>query len=381
MLAPTAQKPAPKPVGLMTAAAGIPANAGPAAKHSTPIPPPAPQHSTPIPKPAGPMPPAAKPDTSVAGMVKDITSQESPLMQQARTDAAKLANRRGLMNSSIAVGAAQDAVIRSALPIASQDSAQAFQKGESELNRALDLKMQGNNIDAAKQQQIRDIASREGLAAAERALQLTMQGKEIAATSAEAKLDRGLQEKIASWNLSANDRNAAAQFITNMESMYAQQHQSIMNNTALSAEQRTAQLKSAQAMRDRQLDLVQQMYDVKLDWGQAKPTPPGKPGSKPLSQADWLKANPMPKGGWPTPGIGDGKTTNPANAYNQGYLKTFKPTTGTPAPTTPKPSTPTPKPTAPKPTTPAPKPTTPKPAAPKPFYTPPKRTYNMGGNR
>lgn len=40
------------------------------------------------------------------------------------------------------------------------------------------------------------------------------------------------------------------------------------------------------------------------------------------------------QGSWATPGIGDGKTTNPKNAYEQGYKATYKP------PVTPKPTAP-----------------------------------------
>jgi hypothetical protein len=260
-------------------------------------------------------------DDSVTNKVNTLTAQSSPLMQAAKTEGLKIANRRGLLNSSIAAGATQDAMLRHALPIASQEAsqdharnlqardfeygmasqgfAQDFQSGESALDRGLQERMQGRDIesrekltlaqiastegmaaaqralddrmqqrqlDTADRQQIRDIASREGLAAAERALQEKLQGREIAHQTAERKLDRQLQEKLASWNLSSTDRNAAAQFLSNMESLYAAQFDSIMANTALSDKQRSEQLQSAKALRDKQLNFVQQMYNVKLTW-------------------------------------------------------------------------------------------------------------------
>jgi hypothetical protein len=51
----------------------------------------------------------------------------------ARTEAAKVMNSRGMLNSSMYAGAAQDAVLRQAVPIASQESNQAFQASESGL--------------------------------------------------------------------------------------------------------------------------------------------------------------------------------------------------------------------------------------------------------
>jgi hypothetical protein len=68
---------------------------------------------------------------SMAGKVAEISAQESPLNQMARVEGLKAANRRGLMNSSMAIGASQEAVLKNALPIASQDAAQAFQKNQA----------------------------------------------------------------------------------------------------------------------------------------------------------------------------------------------------------------------------------------------------------
>jgi hypothetical protein len=62
-----------------------------------------------------------KPQT-VQGQVTDIIDKDSPLMQQAKTRAAQYANARGLINSSMAAGAAQGAVMEAALPIAQQDA-------------------------------------------------------------------------------------------------------------------------------------------------------------------------------------------------------------------------------------------------------------------
>ena len=60
------------------------------------------------------------------GLVQDqvlkIVGDDSPLMQQARQRAAQEANARGLVNSSIAVGAGEQAVIAQALPMAQQDA-------------------------------------------------------------------------------------------------------------------------------------------------------------------------------------------------------------------------------------------------------------------
>lgn len=219
----------------------------------------------------------AQVNDSMADKVAKLTSEDSKLNQMARTEGLKASNARGLLNSSMAVGASQDAVLKNVLPIASQDAAQdfarnqdarsfeysmagqndaqAFQRDQANLDRALELQVQQNSISAAEALQIRDIASREGMAAADRALTESMQGA-----------DRDLQKLISSWNLASSDRNAAAQFISNTQSLYNSAVQSIMANTNLNKTDREAQLKSAKNLHDLQMSVVESLYDIDLTW-------------------------------------------------------------------------------------------------------------------
>lgn len=260
-------------------------------------------------------------DDTVAGNVAKLASQDSALNQMARTEGLKAANRRGLLNSSMAVNASQDAVLQNIMPIATQDAAQAFQKNQAarqfeygmvgqtqqqgwqtaeniaqrgflgtqaDLDRDLQSTLQANQINANDALQIRQIASTEGIESANRALQKALQetdiqfrmseGKldreaavaaqerDIAFKKSESALDRSLQEQIAKWNLSSNDRNAAAQMLTNMESMYQNSYASIMANTNLDSGTRTSYLTAAKNMRDTQINMVEQMYNVDLKW-------------------------------------------------------------------------------------------------------------------
>lgn len=58
----------------------------------------------------------------VEDRVARIAANDGPLMQQARGAAMQGMNERGLIDSSLAINAAQDATLRAALPIAQQDS-------------------------------------------------------------------------------------------------------------------------------------------------------------------------------------------------------------------------------------------------------------------
>lgn len=63
-----------------------------------------------------------QPTDTVQGQIAGIIDANSPLMQQAQRRAMEQVNSRGLLNSSIAVGAGQEAVMDRAMPIAQQDA-------------------------------------------------------------------------------------------------------------------------------------------------------------------------------------------------------------------------------------------------------------------
>ena len=73
-------------------------------------------------------------DQTVQGQLKKVVAEDSPLMQQATTRANQEMNRRGLLSSSLAVGAGQDAVIAQALPIATSDAATYERAGTNTVN-------------------------------------------------------------------------------------------------------------------------------------------------------------------------------------------------------------------------------------------------------
>lgn len=59
---------------------------------------------------------------TVSGQITQLIDQNSPLMEQARTNAKQAANQRGLVNSAMAVSAGESAAYQAALPIAQQDA-------------------------------------------------------------------------------------------------------------------------------------------------------------------------------------------------------------------------------------------------------------------
>lgn len=89
--------------------------------------------------------------------VAKLTSSANPLIQQARASGYAGANRRGLINSSMAVGAAEGEAYKIAAPLASQMSAQRNQLNMQRLDSDAQSTRQGADI-AAQMARLREQA-------------------------------------------------------------------------------------------------------------------------------------------------------------------------------------------------------------------------------
>ena len=152
---------------------------------------------------------------TVAEQIRQITGGGSPLMQQAETAGLMAANKRGLANSSIAVGAAQDSLYRAALPIAQQDAgtyAQAAQFSANAQNQALAQNAQlGTNVSLSNAQQA-NVAAGANAAALNSASQFNANAQNVAALSAvDMVLKKQLADLSASTTLAAADKQYQTQ--------------------------------------------------------------------------------------------------------------------------------------------------------------------------
>ena len=83
-------------------------------------------------------------DQTVSGQLSGLLSQDSPLMQRAKYQGIATANSRGLLNSSLAAGAAQAAMIDAALPVAQQDAQTYYD--QSRANQDVQNEFYANNL-------------------------------------------------------------------------------------------------------------------------------------------------------------------------------------------------------------------------------------------
>lgn len=191
---------------------------------------------------------------SVSQRVQDIIGGGGGLMRQARTQGLQEANRRGLLNSSIAAGAAQEAVTRAAVPIASQESAEENQRF------------------------------------------LGSQG--VAST-----------EKIAGMNIRASLQEKAGAAATALEGVYSQSFGSILDNPDLSKTAREQYLGHIGRIRDSSLNLVEQLYGIQLNW--ETPTTPTPVEAEASAEADAAKKAKKEKARAAAAKTGPTGTTNP----------------------------------------------------------------------
>ena len=166
-------------------------------------------------------------DDSVATGVAKITSENSPLMQQAKTQAAQTSNRRGLLNSSMATGEAQRATLNAAIPIASQDAQQTSQKNVYNQTFQQGLITQANDLNAKKEATAAQIAQQD------------RQYAQSAIAKAQENYDAAFMNIAKEYNLPEKARNA---YLTHLA-----------------------------ALRDSDLNLVEQMYGIDLNWGSTTP--------------------------------------------------------------------------------------------------------------
>lgn len=165
---------------------------------------------------------------TVQGQVESILSKDSPLMQRARTLATQQMAQRGLVNSSMAVGAGTAAMIDKATPIAAQD-ANTYATAASENMAAKNQNLQFNLGEQNK---------------------FSLQGGQQKFTAAQSELDRAQQVNL---QKAQQDFTAAQNEVDRAQQVYLQDR-SFANQEALQKSQQN--FTAAQS----DLDRAQQIY-------------------------------------------------------------------------------------------------------------------------
>ena len=148
------------------------------------------------------------PDQTVESRTQGIIASNSPLMQLAESRAMQQANSRGLINSSLAAGAGQTAVMDAATNIAKQDAATSSNAALTNAKAANDAEMM--NTDAINKASTANLgaASNQHLAGIEAQYKQLTQGSSSAASILN-NAQQSINAIIANTNLDATAKNKA----------------------------------------------------------------------------------------------------------------------------------------------------------------------------
>lgn len=189
------------------------------------------------------------PNQTVQGQVAGIIEADSPLMQQARRRADEASNARGMLNSSIGIGAAHGAVLDAAMPIATQDASTHFQANQKTVdaqNAALNFGAAAQNQASLANAQLGTDVSKTNAAAGNEA---SARSAEASNQSSLAKFDADTRMQLAQKDINTRlelaslDRNTqlqikqldigSQQYLAQMENQYRQLLQSNQNLSAM----------------------------------------------------------------------------------------------------------------------------------------------------
>jgi hypothetical protein len=176
---------------------------------------------------------------TAAGQLDDVLASDSPLMQRTATQGAQAANQRGLLNSSMAAGAAQGAMIDRATPIAQQDASTYFQNSQANADRQQQEYMANLNyqFDLGKMQADYGFSSELSSQEAEQAL------NQLYGTS-----------NANAWGVMANN-------LTDIVGQYSSQLERIQMNPDIEEADKAEMIEQVLAMRDTDINFQKSLYE------------------------------------------------------------------------------------------------------------------------
>ena len=201
---------------------------------------------------------ALRPDETVEGRLPGILATDNPLMKAAETYGLQLGNKRGLLDSSISVGAAQGEMIKAALPIAQQD-AQAMQNQRQGLLSG-DIQ---SNLSKQDTKQVGELEQLRGRISSA----LSAQNAEQAANA--AALANGLGTAAA--------KEDYASLATGVQQQYQVKYLEIQQtpDTVMNAAAKAKVLSALNSSTRAQLDMLNSIYSVPMTWDGGSSTPVG----------------------------------------------------------------------------------------------------------
>lgn len=251
---------------------------------------------------------------TVEGRLPGLLSRNNPYMQQATTAGLQQAASRGLLNSSMAVGAAEGARINAALPIAQQDAGTFFEqslRNQADVNRAREFGAAERNTTSrfnagevnragefgatAENEASRFNATSENEAGQFNATsqneanrtreqmeaEFGLQANSETAANYRANLEVEMREYIANLEASVGDRESFLTFANENNQQFMVQVSEIMNNPDIDPQTKNAMINQLQEVYRANFDLAAAVSDYPIEWEtlnvDVRPEPPPRP--------------------------------------------------------------------------------------------------------
>lgn len=238
-------------------------------------------------------PPTKDTSQTMAGNVSNLLNSNSLLMNSAAAKGERLAANRGLQNSTIGVESAQRAMLDAAIPIASQDTQNAFAEKQTRLQADLNfqnqskLNQQQNQFTASQAELER--GHQRGMAQLQSDLNYNNQSRLNQAqnqfVASQAGLDRthqrSLQTDIANLNhanqmrqlnaqVSANTIGKSIDFTMQITNNFDAQIAAVLNNKDMDADNKAKAIEQLKANRDSEIQFMskfmQHIPTTKQNW-------------------------------------------------------------------------------------------------------------------
>lgn len=220
-----------------------------------------------------------------------ILGQDSPLLAQARAEAMRMANSRGLMNSSMAAGMTMGEMVKAALPMAQQNAAQADQRAqlEAQLQTAMEQGDQNAYNNAATQLAELNFASEQQVAAERQAYnqQVMASITQLNEQYLEGTQALDIQQMASEYQLLISTNETAGSFWNG----YMDAMGNIMQNPDMTPAQIASALTTMGRMLDAGLVMIGEMNN--MDFGDLVPETGGPGGTPVPPPEDTLPAAPI----------------------------------------------------------------------------------------
>lgn len=224
---------------------------------------------------------------SVDDKLTGLLDTGSKYITQAKQAGVRTANRRGLMNSSIAAGSSEAAAIAAAAPIASQDAAQIAQKNNAVLEGSIQFdnstRLQAQQDEAAMTRQLSGQDAQKELTRLDSELQtmrqreaqgfeLTRQEKDNIAAMERQREQISSSERQALLGAEVSMRNTDVGAANDLKSMYLQSISNLSSNPKIKAADRNAYIAEFQRITNMSKPLETAISAVPLSWGSTPAT-------------------------------------------------------------------------------------------------------------